>query len=267
MMPLADLQMALGTLVVKRAGGPGAAGNPGNGIGELNLTLDERQWLAQLAFSSGLAVTCHIQRWWRETRLRWTLRLTLTLLGPEKSAEMIDLYLHAVPPTSLFFNPEALAFLDFALEANLTIRHLRAIATFERALLVAAEARLSVAEDRASVTFPGAVRPWPEAALIQFEARPEELLGAILFGQPTPESSGQPHWVMVDPGLPALWRPVTQDEIGALEKRARQFPIAVAVLGQTNQRQNALQGGVVGETVAKCATTPCREQSCRAQSS
>src|ERR1700704_1407183 len=125
-MPLADLQKALAALVVNHAckkRGPAPAipcktgelpvmgrclsqlfRTPGlseEWFGGLDLTAEEKRWLQQLAGSPGLAVTCFIQRWWRETRLRWTARLTLALLGPDRSAEVIDAYLNAVLPTSL----------------------------------------------------------------------------------------------------------------------------------------------------------------------
>jgi hypothetical protein len=242
-MPLADLQKALAVLVVKQACKKGGlapaiacktAELPVIGrrlsqfvrtprlseewFGGLDLTAEEKRWLQQLTASPGLAVTCYIQRWWRETRLRWTARLTLALLGRERSAEVIDAYLNAVPPASLFFTPETLEFLDFVLDASVGVPHLKAIARFERALLLAAEASSFAAETTgpARTTSPASL-PSPPPTIVEFAAPPEVLLGAILFARPLPEPSGQPYLVLVAADLPELWRSITPDAAHALD--------------------------------------------------
>ena len=110
-MPLSDLQIALGMMVTTQAATHRSADAPN--FNNLRLTAAERGWLAQLPDTSGFNVTCYIQRWWRETKLSWTTRLTLAALGPERADAALKDYLEAGPCTSLFFTPEALGFLDF----------------------------------------------------------------------------------------------------------------------------------------------------------
>ncbi len=196
-MPLADLQTALGTLVVARAASSLREHAPWS-LDGLDLTVEERDWLDRLVSSRGLEVTCFIQRWWRQTRVRWATPLTLAVLGPQRSAELLDAYLNAVPCASLFFTPEALGFLDFVLEQELDVPHLPAIARFEQALLSAAEVSSSPHD--------------PPAAIVVFDAQPELLLGALLAGQVLPEPGAARYPVLVAPGLPHLWRTATEDE-------------------------------------------------------
>ena len=111
----------------------------------LRLTAAERGWLSQLPGAPGFNVTCHIQRWWRETKLGWTTSLTLAALGPERADAALKAYLDATPCVSLFFTPEALGFLDFVPGMSewrewTDWPHVTEIARFERALLIAKEA-------------------------------------------------------------------------------------------------------------------------------
>jgi hypothetical protein len=184
MMALVDLQSALGSLVVARA----SALDRG-----LDLTTQERAWLQQLTGSAGFGVTCYIQRWWRETRLHLAARLTLAVLGPERGAELLAAYLDRVPVSSLFFIPEAVGFLDFVLGQGLEIPHLEAVARFERAVLLAAQA----------VSLP----PAPSnAVVVEFAAPPDQVLWALVRGEPLPSPGEHVFGVLVAPWLPGLWR-------------------------------------------------------------
>jgi len=69
-MPLRDLQTALGSMLTAQA----ASQTTVLPLGNLNLTAQERTWLTQLIGAPGFEITCYIQRWWRETKLRWTAR-------------------------------------------------------------------------------------------------------------------------------------------------------------------------------------------------
>lgn len=205
-MPLADLQKALGALVTARAANrPAAEVFPS--LDDLQLTVAERAWLVQLVDAPGFAVTCDVQRWWRETKLQWTARLTLAALGPERSAEAIQTYLSTTPCVSLFFLPETLNFLDFAQQTFAALPHVTSIARFEQALLKARE-RASLARSRDVAT---AVEE-PEAIIIEFAAPALELLDALLQGDQLPPAGTQTSRVIVSATLPHLWRPFAPDE-------------------------------------------------------
>jgi hypothetical protein len=190
-MSLGDWQAAVGGLVVTRA-----SGRPtGSVLDGLRLTAGERDWLNGLAGSPGFEVTCRVQRWWRGVRLRWAARLTLGALGAGRSARVIDAYLDAVPAFSLFFVPEALRFLEFAPAAAPEVPHLASVARFEHALLsttqvVTGSAAAGVGE------------------VVAFAAPPEELLDAILSGDPLPPV-GEEYLVLVSASLPHRWRVLT----------------------------------------------------------
>ncbi|MBI3949648.1 MAG: hypothetical protein HY314_04240 [Acidobacteria bacterium] len=214
-MPLRDLQTALGMLVLARASGARLGAGAWESLDGLSLSTEERAWLDQLTGSPGFDITCYIQRWWRETRLQYAAPLTLAALGSDKRAEVLQSYLDQVPPPSLFFAPEALGFLDFVIRAAPQGSHLEAIARFERAMRVAAEAALmsprwtpDLAELRPTQT----IKRDPAASIMEFAAPPEKLLGALLLGQSLPSSDGHVYLILTAPGLPYWWRPATQDE-------------------------------------------------------
>jgi hypothetical protein len=118
-----------------------AAGNPErmNRIRWAALSESERAWLGSLLGTPGFNVTCEIQQWWRETRLRDLVRLTLQALGPEQSARVIREYFRTHPCDSLFFLPESLSFLEYV-EAVTDHPGLLAIIRFEKKYLRAIEA-------------------------------------------------------------------------------------------------------------------------------
>ncbi len=185
----------------------------------LRLTGSETDWLTKLPDTPGFNITCFIQRWWRETKLSWMARLTLAALGPAEAGAAIKRYLEATPCPSLFFTPEALGFLDFV--ARVAERpHVAEIARFERALLIAREAaRQSAGRQPVCDELPfcaelpsGRLTLHPAAALLEFDAPPEELLGALVEGRALPPASDRRFPVLISPGLPHLWRPATADE-------------------------------------------------------
>src|SRR5687768_5294453 len=102
-------------------------------LDERNLSVIERDWLQSVVGSTGLSVTSSIQRWWRGTRLRFAVRFTRAILGSEQFEGLALAYFQSVPCTSLFFTPEAVAFLDFVIAQRLPIVHLDSVARFERA--------------------------------------------------------------------------------------------------------------------------------------
>jgi hypothetical protein len=214
-MSLRDVQSALGTLVVARAAGTPPATDAWPSLDGLSLSAEERTWLEQLVGSPGFKVTCHIQRWWRETRLKYAAPLTLAALSLDQRGEVLRTYLDMVPPPSLFFSPEALGFLDFVIRMAPTGSHLEAIARFERALRIAAEAAIlspGQPPDLAELCPMQTIHQHPAAALVKFTAPPETLLGALLAGQSLPPPDGREYVILVAPGLPYWWRPAAPDE-------------------------------------------------------
>lgn len=210
-MPLRDLQTALGSLLTAQAAGQTTV----LPLGSLNLTVDERIWLTGLIDTPGFEVTCYIQRWWRETKLRWTARLTLAALGPELGATMLRRYLDVTPISSLFFTPEALGFLDFAAREAAQLPHVADIAHFEQVLLKVKDEALQFANESAEVDqlpHNQQIAQHPAAALLELAAPPEELLGALVAGHSLPLVRAERFPILIAPGLPHLWRPATPDE-------------------------------------------------------
>lgn len=206
-MALRDLQSALGQLVEARAAGRPA---PLDALASLDLTAAERAWLASLDATRGFALTALVPRWWRETRIRRSARLTFAALGAAGPALLRD-YQVAVPNFTLFFVPETARFFDF-LETRPAPPHAHAVARFERAMW---NARLTTLPPSP----PGAdaeILRHPDAAIVSFTAPPEDLFAALLGGTPLPDESSELHHALVSPGLPDLWRAATDDEARAL---------------------------------------------------
>jgi hypothetical protein len=199
-MPLGDLQRALGILVAAGVSARGSCPVGPAPLENLILTAEERAWLDLLPTSRGLKVTCEIARWWRKMRLLWGARITVATLGAQ-AEPVAEEYLNRTRCSTLFFAPEALGFLDFVLDAGLTVPHLDAVARFERALIQAAE-------DQAR-----APTHHPPSTLVEFAAPPERILGALLTHDPLPPAEAARYPVIVSPALPQLWRPATPDEI------------------------------------------------------
>jgi hypothetical protein len=186
-MPLADFQAALGSVIAT------ATTSKSPQFSGLDLSLKEAQWLESLTETPGFQVTCAIQRWWRETRLRDLARLTIAALGKDSAARVIAIYLQRHICTSLFFLPETLAFLRFVAD-HTDHPHLSAIAQFESALLLTKEESMHPTSSLQ-----------PTVRYVEFAAPPEELLTALLQGLPLPEPSLQRYRVRVSAALPHFW--------------------------------------------------------------
>ena len=211
-MPLAELQTALGMMVASQAAARQLPVTTQTQLDALALTKDEQHWLASLPNSRGFQVTCDIQRWWRETRLRETARLTLAALGADKATALITAYLCTHLCHSLFFLPETLDFLSFVLGTS-DHPHLSSVAQFERALLLAREeAARSVEEGAQPVT----------ETIVTFAAPPEEVLAALLQGHALPEVRAESYPVVVAANLPHFWQP-----LGTMQRHSASLPSCV----------------------------------------
>ena len=215
-MSLVDLQRGLAWTLLRAASPAHVDVQLDRCLRELPLDPNERAWLQQLPAAHGFQVTCFIQRWWRETKLRSTLRLTLQALGP-RCAEVMSQYLDSVACGSLFYLPEALTFLDFVQARAQGGPHLCEVAAFERAYLLCQEARrdLPIAVEPADDVL---VERAPAAAVIHFAAAPLELMSALLARAPLPPVGEVRAAVLVAPGLPHLWRLARPAEVTVLER-------------------------------------------------
>lgn len=191
-MPLADFQAALGTMI--------AQGAKFEGVSSLQLTSEESQWLMNLPDAAGFKVTCGIQRWWRETRLRDLARLTIAALGSDQATQMISTYFRENLCTSLFFLPETLSFLRFV-ETHAVQPHIEAIAQFEYGLLVAKEEATCVVPVKASTV-----------TVVHFQVPPLELLSALLQGQPLPTPTTESYPVIISAQIPHYWQQLSPQE-------------------------------------------------------
>jgi hypothetical protein len=220
---LRDWQAALGQLVEARAAGRPPP--PAHALASLDLDDAEQAWLGAVTRSRGFALTALVPRWWRETRVRRSARLTFAALGAEAPARLQD-YLRAVASFTLFFVPEGVAFLDY-IDALSVPTHVRAVARFERAMWRArladrrADAPSGALPDRAlpDRALPDRALPdgtqlmrCADATIVAFEAPPDQVLAALVQGLPPPEPDGAVHHVLVAPGLPGLWRLATDAE-------------------------------------------------------
>lgn len=197
-MPLAELQTALGMIVASHAAAGHLPVATQTQFDALALTKDEQQWLASLPQARGFQVTCDIQRWWRETRLRETARLTLAALGAEQASAVITAYLSTHLCNSLFFLPETLAFLRFVIGRN-EHSQLASVAAFEHALLLAREEAARNAEEGTQAA---------TETIVTFAAPPKEVLAAALQGHALPEISAASYPVLVSAKLPHFWQPL-----------------------------------------------------------
>lgn len=202
-MPLADFQSAIGTLIATAATSSQQTPYPGFSGAALQLSEREAVWLQAVQQSKGFQVTCAIQRWWRETRLRDLARLTIKALGSVQAAAMINAYFQQQLCTSLFFLPETLAFLHYVAEHSSHPHH-HSIALFERALLLAQE------------EIPSSDDCNPPTTLIEFAAPPEDLLRALMQGTELPAPTAKPYFVLISSGLPHFWQPVAAEELPLL---------------------------------------------------
>jgi hypothetical protein len=222
-MALRDWQLALGQLVEARAAGRDHAPAPALLAG-LELSGAERTWLEEVTATPGFALTSFVPRWWRDTRVARSARLTLAALGAEAAARLDD-YRRAVPNFTLFFVPEGIAFTEYV-ETLAVPAVVHAVARFERAMWnvrlgvpVAASTAAAEAGAPGSPSLePGAALDdeplvrHPAAAVIAFEAAPDQVLAALLQGQPLPDPDAEPHHALVAPGLPGRWRSASSAE-------------------------------------------------------
>jgi hypothetical protein len=215
-MSLGTWQTALTLMVAAHASGRRERSANEGLLASLNLPAEERAWLSQIVNAPGFQLTCSIQRWWRELRLKASVRLTLKAMPPQTRAELLCTWLDKRAETSFFYAREAVAFLDFVLDRLPDAPHLASICRFERAVHLASQASdefSARAEPIASLPPDVRVRRHPTASLVIFAAPSESVFGALMAGASLPEVGPDEFPVIIAPGLPSLCRPATAMDI------------------------------------------------------
>jgi len=203
------------------------SGSPGPAAAELSDA--ERDWLATAAQSKGLRLTRTIQRSWRRMRLQSALRLTWAQFPLAQRDELVTAYLDTVPCTSFFDIPEACAFLRYVQPRLPPLPHLASLCCFEGALLAAtAEAAFPVRRPEPPA-LDRRLAPHPAAALIWFTGSPEELLAAVLTGQPLPRPEATNYPVLVAAGIAQRFRDATDAEV-TVHNALAQGPCSITTL-------------------------------------
>lgn len=224
-MALRELQSVLGRMVMDHAAGARQGSETLAALDTSALDVRERAWLEAVSFSPGFALTCFIQRWWREARLRTGASLTLAALGDAREATVRE-FVRDAPCASLFAAAESVAFLQHV-EATGVGPHVRAVAALERSLWrVKQEVDAGHApRSDAPPSSDAVVTTHPAAALITFEAPVEAVLGALLSGKPLPEPRPQRFPLLVAPGLRRSCRPVSSEEAHAFTSCREPLPL------------------------------------------
>ena len=112
-MSLRELQGALVEMVLDKSSSGTLRRRERAGLGEA-----ERRWLENVAGSAGFELTCRIARWWRHMRLEQSTPLTLAALAATGGRAVVDDHFDHARCTTLFFVPEALAFLEHVTSAT-----------------------------------------------------------------------------------------------------------------------------------------------------
>ncbi|HEY0705638.1 MAG TPA: hypothetical protein VGG33_02520, partial [Polyangia bacterium] len=134
-------------------------------------------------------------------------RLTLMALVRTGGESLVQRYLDVTACRTLFFLPEACAFLTFIAESEAASPHAAAIASFERALIEAREAAAGGAGTKTTGD--------RQHTIIAFPAPAEVLLAALVSGEALPDVAARASYVEVSSDLPQLWRPIDVEPFDA----------------------------------------------------
>lgn len=248
-MALRDWQRALGQLVQARSSGRDLQPVK-DSLAGLELGDAERRWLHEVTESRGFALTSQVPRWWRETRVRRSARLTLRALGAEAEVWLSD-YIREVPCFTLFFVAEGMSFFQW-LDARPVSVHVRAVARFERAMWRLRQTPFQPSVEPLDEALGGSLARHPAAELITFDAAPEAVLGALLVGAVPPEASPGEHVVLVAPGLPRAWRPATAEEARAF-RACESAMKASELLSLSNVPLDTVKGLLAAQAFARAS--------------
>ena len=257
-MTLEGWQCGLGELLQRGASRKRRNANVESSLDRLDLTADERRSLLSLSDAPGFALTCHITRWWRELRIRTGARLTCVQLSSSNRDHVLD-YIDSNPFRSFFFFVEAVSFLDYVLAQAGVHATVRAVARFEKTLLLAHDARESNGVSEAPVAHCLAedvqlVRN-ADASLVALDRPAEILLAMLLKGQPaTPKERRGAYPVLVSPRLAHLWRPASRAE-ARLFRQTRAPVLFARALRQSRSTREAANS-LIADGILKRARQP-----------
>lgn len=192
----------------------------GTGVGG-SLSDDEAAWLELAGAAPGLALTKVVQRWWRAFRVRAAVPLTMACLEPTAEGRL-DAFLDADRRPSSFLVTEALGFLSFLLDGDVSRPHLAPVVAFERSMLVLSQAAATGAASAPTGPPPPdrPLRRHPGAATVTFEAPPAAVFASLLGGMPPPPPGPDAHVLLLAPHLPHLCRAATAGEQRVLQRFA-----------------------------------------------
>lgn len=241
-MSLLGLQAALGRMVMANEFRARVAAEGESALAPFELQAADRDWLAQLAHAPGFGFTCTIQRAWCALRTRSAARLTMTALPAELRHEIVAAWLARGGGTGSFFATETEALLDFVAARLPPESHLASICRMEQAAhRVSAAARDFIATYTSAEALPSGayLQRHPAASVVRFRALPAAVLAAAMSGSAWPPATDDSHALLFAPGLPALCRGATSDEVAVFDACAP-GPRPAAALGSDGRITDAL---------------------------
>jgi hypothetical protein len=216
---LAGLQSALVATVIARSSRP--EGDSDDLAARADLDGNERHWLRSVERTAGFQLTCAVQRWWREYRLRSAARLTVAVLERCARIALLEEWIASRPIVSFFYQAEVREFVDFVLARTSDLAPgARALLELERAAHVAMSARGFASGSRRPRAADSIVRH-PAAALVVFPGQPGAVIAEWLEGKEPPRSDQACVGVLVAAGIRGLGRQAGREEIDLWEACSR----------------------------------------------
>jgi hypothetical protein len=196
----------------------------------VGLTSSEEAWLRIAASHRGTLVTRAVAISRRAERLARAVPLTLRALR-ELGLEdrLVAAYQQATSPSSSYLVPEGLQFLDFVERVAVPFPHLSTVLELERAVLVARATPWPDDADR--LPYPGCWLERPDhGRAVATAADPNQLVLALVAGQPLPDEGSGRGLVLVGPGIEGHVRVAQPDEERILSAIVGPTPFVEVVL-------------------------------------
>lgn len=222
-MGLIDFQTVLGRMLREQ--------NRDDHLRGVSLEEGESRYLENLRDTSEFRFYASVQRSWCIARATKAAHLTLSLLPQEERERLLDEWVDSGSGAQSFFGVEAESFLDFIGEHLSDGSRESTVCQFERATLRASNgANVFVAPDPASLQGPNScLRRGSYAALIRFDADPNQLLNSVQKQEPLADLFSAGLILMFSPGLPQLWHEPSPEEIDLWEALDSSTPVKTLV--------------------------------------
>jgi hypothetical protein len=211
-MALVDFQTALGRLIRVPDGT--------DPLRCLNLQAGERSSIDVLAQSAGFRFSVRAQRSWCEARAAKSAHLTLSMLPDGERRRLLREWVDSGAGTESFHDAEAESFLHF-ISVRLTDPSPElTLCRLEQATLRANSGKAHfAAPDTSILNNPGCLlRRGRYAGLVNFNIEPHQSLNALQENSPKPFPSTEALAMLFSPGLEALCRAATADEVNLWER-------------------------------------------------